>query len=132
MKKYVLDSNALLCFFQKENSWQIVANLFKDHLKGKIELVMSIINYGEFLYILKTRAPKAEYQKVRTRFDLLNIVLIETDLTQVLQAVEYKSLGGIAYPDCFVLALSKKFKATVVTGDQEFKKFEKEFEIEWL
>ncbi|MEI6728561.1 MAG: type II toxin-antitoxin system VapC family toxin [bacterium] len=132
MKKYILDSNALLCFFQKENSWQIVANLFKDHLKGRIELLMSIINFGEFLYILKTRASKVEYQKVTAQFDLLNITMIETDLPQVLQAVEYKSLGGIAYPDCFVLALSKKFKATVVTGDKEFKKFSTDFEIEWL
>lgn len=132
MKKYILDSNSLLCFFQKEKSWEKVADLFKQRLTQKVELIMSIINYGEFLYVVKTRANSSDYKQIVSQFELINVTLIETDLEQVLQAVEYKSWGVISYPDCFILALAKKFKATIVTGDSEFKKFSKGFEVEWL
>jgi predicted nucleic acid-binding protein len=132
MKKYVLDSNALLCFFQKEKSWEIVSNIFKEYLSGKIELSMSVLNYGEFLYIVKTRTDEIKYNQIKSQFDMLGVELVDIDLEQVNEAVEYKSQGGIAYPDTFVLALAKKNGSTIVTGDKEFKKFEKEFKIEWL
>ncbi len=132
MKKYVLDSNALLCFLQKEKSWPVVAEILKEYVSGKVDLIMSVINYGEFLYVVKTRSTLATYQQISTQFEMLGIEFIDVDLTQAQQAADYKSQGGIAYPDCFVLTLAKMYQATILTGDKEFAKFEKDFKIQWV
>jgi ribonuclease VapC len=84
------------------------------------------------LYTIHSKVSEKEYKNNMKRFEALEINLINPDLEQVYQAVEFKNCGGIAYCDCFVLALAKKHKATIVTGDKEFKKFEKDFRIEWL
>jgi predicted nucleic acid-binding protein len=50
-----------------------------------------------------------------------------------ISAAKYKTLGGIAYFDCFNLVLAKKFpKAEILTLDREYEKFSKDFKIQFL
>jgi|688.fasta_scaffold31784_9 predicted nucleic acid-binding protein len=132
MRTYILDSNAVVAYFQKEKSWQKVQTILAMGLTGQAKILMSSINFGEYLYTIHSKVSEKEYKNNMKRFEALEINLINPDLEQVYQAVEFKNCGGIAYCDCFVLALAKKHKATIVTGDKEFKKFEKDFRIEWL
>lgn len=132
MPTYILDSNALVAYFQKEKNWQKVQTILAMGLTGQVKILMSSINFGEYLYAIHSKVSEKEYKNNIKRFEALEINLINPDVEQVHQAVEFKNRGGIAYCDCFVLALAKKHEAVIVTGDQEFKKFEKEFRIDWL
>ena len=54
------------------------------------------------------------------------------DLELVMDAVEIKKRGGLSYADCFVLAVSKKYKGVALVRDKEFEKFEVDFEIKQI
>jgi ribonuclease VapC len=50
----------------------------------------------------------------------------------IFQAAEYKAQYAISYADCFALASAVEYKATLVTGDPEFKKVERLVDIVWI
>lgn len=50
----------------------------------------------------------------------------------LLEAGRLKSQYPVAYADCFAVALAMEKKATIITGDIEFKRFEKRVKIEWI
>ena len=50
----------------------------------------------------------------------------------VIAAAKIKGQYALSYADCFAVATAIKEKATVVTGDPEFRKVEKLVGIEWL
>ena len=50
-KKYILDSFALLAYFENEISADIVKDLLHQALDQKIELMLCAINLGEIYYI---------------------------------------------------------------------------------
>ena len=50
----------------------------------------------------------------------------------IFQAAEYKAEYSLSFADCFALASAIEYKATLVTGDPEFKKVEHLIEITWL
>ena len=58
------------------------------------------------------------------------MVDVNIELTRI--AARFKAKGGISYADCFAAALAKQHKATLLTGDPEFKQLEDEISISWL
>lgn len=62
----------------------------------------------------------------------LPIEIVEANINLTLQAAEYKAYNKISYTDAFAAALAKIKKASLVTGDKEFKVLEKEIKIIWL
>jgi predicted nucleic acid-binding protein len=132
MKTYILDSNAFLAYLKNEKGSKRVSQILLENITGKSKCLMSLINYGEVLYNSYRYFGSEKLQKIKNKFVSLEVEIMNTNVEEVYQAVEFKNRGGIAYCDCFVLALAKKHQATIVTGDQEFKKFEKEFKVEWL
>ncbi|MCX5895620.1 MAG: hypothetical protein NTZ51_07310 [Proteobacteria bacterium] len=47
MKRYVLDSFAMIAFFEDEPGADIVAKILRDIASKRAEGLMSIINWGE-------------------------------------------------------------------------------------
>ena len=128
-KKIILDSFALLAYLKGENGYEKV----KKFLSGSNPLLMNDINIGETFYILaKERGlDKAEY--------FLNIILpslpispVSNTLQDVIQAANLKARYPISFADCFVIATAIKEKATIITGDPDFKRIEKLVKIDWL
>ena len=52
MKNLVLDSYALLSYFEDEPGADKVQRLLEQAAKGKVSLLMSIVNWGEVYYSL--------------------------------------------------------------------------------
>ena len=50
MKRYVLDSYALIAYFEGEDGAQTVASIFKDALANKAEINVCVVNWGEIYY----------------------------------------------------------------------------------
>jgi predicted nucleic acid-binding protein len=132
MKHFVLDSFALLVFFEQQKDWKKVERFLIDASRDTIELLMSGINYGEVFYITAQREGAEEANRVMKAVDTLPIRIIYPDREQTIASAEIKANGGISYADCFAASLTIKHKATLITGDPEFKKLVKEIKLEWI
>lgn len=132
MKCFVLDSFALLVFFEEQKDWKKVEQFLIDASSDKIELVMSGINYGELYYITAQREGFETADYVIQTVDSLPIKVIYPDQELTLESARIKSKGGISYADCFAASLAKKFNAALITGDPEFKKLTPEISLEWI
>lgn len=50
MKRYVLDSYAMIAFFENEPGSEYVANILQELIQKKGQGFMSVVNWGEMYY----------------------------------------------------------------------------------
>ena len=63
-------------------------------------------------------------------YHLCSILPVPNNL--IFQAAEYRAQYALSYADCFALVSAVEYKATLVTGDPEFKKVEHLVDIVWI
>lgn len=132
MASYVLDSFALLAFLQKESGSGRVHELLEKARKKHATVLFSEISLGEVYYILIRAFGLEEANVLLAHILALPITIASVTRDSVLAAAQYKARGAVSYADCFVVALAVENKATVVTGDREFKAFEKDVGFVWI
>ncbi len=132
MKRYVLDSYALIAYFEGEEGAETVAGIFKDTLADKAEVFLCVVNWGEMYYIALREGGDDKAELYRSTLVKYPITIIEANKELTLQAARYKAFHRISYADAFATALTKLRKAELVTGDKEFKPLEKEITIHWI
>ena len=132
MKRYVLDSHALLAYAEGESGAKEVADILKEGLADKAELYQSVINWGEMYYIALREGGKERAELYRETFARYPITIVEANKELTLQAAHFKANYKISYADAFAAAVAKNRKAVLVTGDKEFKSLENEIKINWL
>jgi len=132
MAAKVLDSYAMMAFFEDEPGADFVRGLILKAEQGGIDLLMSVVNLGEVWYsIARTNSTEIADQYVH-EIEGMAIEIVNADWPLTRQAAAFKANGNIAYGDCFAAALAKIRESEVVTGDKEFKALENEIEISWL
>ncbi len=132
MATKVLDSYALMAFFEDESGADFVRGLIQKAVESDTNLLMSVVNLGEIWYsIARTNSLEIADQYVH-EIKGMAIEIIDIDWTLTRQAAAFKVNGNISYADCFAAALAKVHKAELVTGDKEFKPLEGEIKILWL
>jgi len=132
MATKVLDSHALMAFFQDEPGADFVRGLIHKAMETDTNLLMSIVNLGEVWYaIARTNSQEIADQYIN-EIKGMGIEIVDADWALTRQAAVFKSGGNISYADCFAAALAKVKKAELVTGDKEFKSLEGEIKISWL
>ena len=132
MTAKVLDSYALMAFFEDEPGADFVRGLIHKAVESGTNLLMSVVNLGEVWYsIARTNSPETADQSVH-EIKGLGIEIVDVDWALTRQAAAFKANGNISYGDCFAAALAKTRKADLVTGDKEFKLLEGEIKIAWL
>ena len=132
MKRYVLDSYAMIAYFEDEAGADRVARLLRQLIQGKAKAYMSVVNWGEVYYNTMREEGVAEAEKVILQLDKFPIQMVEVNRDFVYEAAKLKGKYRIAYADCFAVALSAKLNATLVTGDPEFKKLKERISIQWI
>src|SRR6266404_5866709 len=134
MATKVLDSWALIAFFEDEPAAEEVEKLLHLAADEKHKLLLSVVNWGEIYYnTMHEISQEAAEQKAQEIASLpIDIVGVADDLALVRQAAVFKATHKMAYADCFAAALAKEKKAELVTGDHEFKQVEGEIKIGWL
>ena len=132
MASKVLDSYALMAFFEDESGADRVRELILKAEENKVNLLMSVVNLGEVWYsIARTNSPEVADQYIgEIRGMAIEIVDADWQLTR--QAAAFKAKGNISYGDCFAAALAKFKKVELVTGDREFKPLDCEIKISWI
>jgi predicted nucleic acid-binding protein len=132
MNQYVLDSYALIAYFEDETGADRVARLLRQLIQGKAKGYMSVVNWGEVYYNTMREEGVAQAEKVILQLDKFPIQMVEVNRDLAYEAAKLKGKYRIAYADCFAVALSGKLKATLVTGDPEFKKLKERISIQWI
>jgi ribonuclease VapC len=132
MKRYVLDSYAMIAYFEDEPGADRVAQILRQLIQGKAKGYMSVVNWGEVYYNTMREEGVAEAEKVILQLDKFPIQVVEVNRDFAYEAAKLKGKYRIAYADCFAAALSLKLNASLVTGDSEFKKLKERISIQWI
>jgi len=132
VKRYVLDSYAMITFFEDEPGAQAVASLLRELLANRAKGYMSVVNWGEMYYSVMREQGLVEAETILTQFEKYPIELVDADQALTREAAKLKVSYRIAYADCFAAALSIKLKAILVTGDPEFRQLEEKISIQWI
>lgn len=132
MATKVLDSWALIAFFEDEPAAEAVEKILEQATAEKHKLLISVVNWGEVYYnTMREVSQDAAEQKLK-EIAAMPIEVVGVDQHMAKQAAFYKASHRMSYADCFGAALAKSRNAEFVTGDHEFKAVEKEIKIGWL
>lgn len=132
MKSYVLDSFAMIAFFENEAGAEEVAEILRRLVRGRAKGSMSVINWGEMYYSVRREQGEDDAEKILSLFNRYPIQLVDADRALTYEAAKLKAAHKIAYSDCFAAALAIKMKAPLVTGDPEFEKLEGRVLVHWI
>jgi len=130
----VLDSWALIAFFEDEPAADAMETLLSQAAAEKHKLLLSVVNWGEIYYNTMREISQETAEQMTQEIAALpiDIIGVSDDLVLARQAAIYKATHKMSYADCFAAALAKSKNAELVTGDTEFKAVEKEIKINWL
>ena len=135
---YVLDSWALLCLLRGEPGAEKVQKLIDLGRTEKAQLWVSWVNVAE-VYCMTFRKstennPRIAALRALNSVTRLPVVIVPAGEQESIHVGILKSLYPIGIADAYAAATAKLQKATVVTGDADFKVLEekKEVEILWL
>jgi len=132
MKRYVLDSFALLAYAEGESGAPKVYDILTKSLHKEVEVFVCVVNWGEMYYIALREGGQERAELYRETIAKYPITLIEADLMLTLQAAKYKAFHKISFADAFAAALTKGRSAELVTGDKELISLEGEIKILWI
>lgn len=132
LSSYIFDSHALLKLFQQEKGYEKIVRLLKEIERAKTARYINAINLGEIIYITTREFGVQKKIEVLASIERLGFTVLSVTNQLIFQAAEYKAVYSISYADCFVLASAVQQRATIVTGDPEFKKVEHIADIFWI
>ena len=131
-KAVVLDSWAVIAYLEGEPSAGKVADIIADAHENNTPLLMSVLNLGEVWHIVAREASEADADRCQKELRQLGIEFVDVDWSLTEQAARYKSKHKMSFADCFAAALATQKKASLVTGDKEFRAVEKQISIIWV
>lgn len=130
--KIVLDSFALVSLFHKEPGWEKVKEVLYGLSSASQKALLSIINWGEFYYIVRKRVGKRKAEETLTLLEQLPVAIISVDDQLVKEAAEIKADYPVSYADAFCIATAQRSKAEILTNDPEFKSVRHLVTVKWL
>ena len=131
MKRIVLDSSALMTFFENRPGAEKVQDLIRLGVEGKRQLLMSVVNWGEVYYSTwRTKGPGVA-RKVIEDIAQLPLEIIDANLELTCTAAELRAEHKFPYTDGFAAALAAQRKASLATSDKDFAHVQKKLDILW-
>jgi predicted nucleic acid-binding protein len=128
MRIYVLDANAVIRFMTHGQDWERVKALLEKASTGEAQLLISVVNWGEVIYIMAKRIGLAKtIADLKTLGTIMAAISVEEDLAE--EAAALKHNFKLGYADSFAAALTINRNATLVTADPDFEKLGKRIKI---
>ena len=132
MKTYVLDASALFIFLQEKSSAHKVAELLKEAMHGRAEILMSAVNCGEVYGRILGEHGLNRAAATMSAVNPLPIRIIDVTQQRAFRAAEIKAKHSLYYVDSIAAALAVEHKATLVTSDSDFRKLGRTVPVLWL
>jgi len=122
-RRYVLDANALVAFFEeRRGSAQKVRRLLSEAAHLDLPLLMSAVNWGEVFYIACRRYGEAQAWEAEARLQEMPVSVVSADRERASRAGALKQKHALGYADAFAAELAIECGAWLVTADPEFSK----------
>jgi predicted nucleic acid-binding protein len=123
----VLDASAVLRFTDQEAGFDRIRNLLIEAAHGKVELLLSAVNWGEIVGALYRRAGGLSASALTNIGGLvanlaalpMTVVAADKDLAE--GAAIFKYNFKVPFVDAFAGSLALHRNATLVTADYDFK-----------
>lgn len=131
-ERYVLDSFALLAYLENEPGAERVEEILAACADGTARGWLSIVNFGELLYITEREQGLEAAQQAVALIDQLPLEVVDADRARTFAAAHVKARRPLSYADAFAVALAAELEAQVVTGDPEFEKVEDLVTVCWV
>lgn len=132
VRRWLLDSFALLAFLNGERGFEKVRSLLRAAEAAAEPLLMNEINIGEVYYVTAKARSLEQAEEVLRRLEALPIRAVSNAFNDVLEAARIKARTTVAYADAFAVATAVRASAVLVTGDPEFRSVSHLVKIEWL
>lgn len=131
-RAYVLDSFAVLAYFQAEPGGPRVHDLIQAANNQTARLFISLINVGEMYYIVSRRRSAQRAEEMIQDLRDLPITFCAVAEERILAAARIKAEHPVSFADAFAASLTQELQATLVTGDPEFRSVEQLISVLWL
>jgi ribonuclease VapC len=134
MKKLVFDSYALIAFFKQEPGYEFVRELLVKIANDESEGYITTVNVGEVYYMTARKSSQKNAEIVLDALLKFPLHIVDADLSLSLEAAKLKAKYSLSYADAFAAALTITRKATLITGDEEFRSLDGEtnFKVKYL
>ena len=129
---YLLDSFALLAYLSDEPGGARVQEVFALAKGRKCRLVMSLVDFGEVLYITERTRGLPAAQAVHALAESLPLELLEVGRDLIMDAAHIKAFHLLSCADAFAVAVAVREGAIILTGDPEYQTVEDLAKVEWL
>lgn len=125
-RRYVLDANALIAFFEaRPVASEKVARLIAHASRQEAPLLMSAVNWGEVFYIAWRHHGESRAREAEAKLQEMPITVITVDRERASRAGALKQKHALGYADAFAAELAIERDAWLVTADPEFSKLGK-------
>jgi predicted nucleic acid-binding protein len=122
-RRYVLDANALVGFFEdRKVIAEKVDRLLHDALLRDLPLLMSAVNWGEVFYTEWRYRGETMAREAEAKLHEMPIAVIGVDRDRATRAAALKQRHALGYADAFAAELAIERSAWLVTADPEFSK----------
>lgn len=132
MSSILFDSFAILRFFYQEPGAERVRELLQEAQNSDSSLMISAINVGELIYIVRRRSGDAAKLQMLVKLKNLGFTILPCPNELIFRAAEMKARFAMSYADTFAAASAIEHNATLVTGDPEFRQVEHLVKIIWV
>ena len=128
----VLDSSALLAYFEDEAGSVEVTKILQEAAEKEKNLLISVVNWGEVLYIIEMRYGNEKCNTVEHLMSQMHLEVVDADKELTRIAAHLKAAEKLPYGDAFAAALALNRKAELVTSDKDFKSVDGKVQICWI
>ncbi|MCC6272886.1 MAG: PIN domain-containing protein [Deltaproteobacteria bacterium] len=132
MKRYLLDTSALLTLKHEELGADEVEHILRQASYGKVEVWVSFITFMELFYIVWQKQGQEEAYRIFLEIKALPIKKMDTNESLGLIAGELKAKYSISVADSWIAASSVQVQAVLVHKDPEFESLKDILELQAL
>lgn len=119
-------------YFFQEPGHEKVRKILKETMQIGGARFISAINVGELIYIVQRRSRGKAKLQMLVKLSSLDFTILPCPNELIFHAAELKARFAMSYADAFVVASALEHRATVVTGDPEFRQVEHLVKIIWV
>jgi len=116
---------------RREPATHGVRSLLLEAQDGRVRLLMSAINVGEVYYFVSKNRGEPVGELWRNLCRTLPVTIEVPTMDEVWNAALLKGRYPISYADAFAVALARKHRCPVITGDPEFRSVD-DLQVDWM
>ena len=126
---FVLDTSAIITFFENKDGADIVEALLEKADAGEANIFLSFVTFTEIYYITIQKKGKEQALERIDSLETLPIKRVESNAEIGKIAGEFKAAYRLSFADAWIAALAKNENATLVHKDPEFEPLESQINV---